>query len=269
MLMVTLRPKSEKRFAAMTQRRLTPPCGWSTGFMATPRVLGQLLRLTLNLCFARDASANVLSASGCLLMTAGTRTQQRLICTSSASNNADHSTSMAADDLLRARWEFDPCLVLVWVVADHGNVVARRPAQRTAVTCLLLHVRHDSTFRHRAERQDVANCECCALSGIDELASVHALSSDEGLGVQLELVGIAEDDSRQRCASARVMDDLLHDTTDVAMALRVIEVTELRWRLSQAGVRREDAARAFSLIANLFRSDNSSQYVSMRVKDEA
>lgn len=29
---------------------------WSTGFMATPRVLGQELRLAANLCLARDAS---------------------------------------------------------------------------------------------------------------------------------------------------------------------------------------------------------------------
>ena len=31
---------------------------WSTGFMATPRVLGHELRLTANLCLAREASAS-------------------------------------------------------------------------------------------------------------------------------------------------------------------------------------------------------------------
>ena len=34
---------------------------WSTGFIATPRVLGHELRLTANLCFAREASATVIS----------------------------------------------------------------------------------------------------------------------------------------------------------------------------------------------------------------
>lgn len=34
---------------------------WSTGFMATPRVLGHELRLTANLCFAREASARPIS----------------------------------------------------------------------------------------------------------------------------------------------------------------------------------------------------------------
>lgn len=32
---------------------------WSTGFMATPRVLGHELRLTANLCLAREASARI------------------------------------------------------------------------------------------------------------------------------------------------------------------------------------------------------------------
>lgn len=34
---------------------------WSTGFMATPRVLGHELRLTANLCLARDASVRSIS----------------------------------------------------------------------------------------------------------------------------------------------------------------------------------------------------------------
>lgn len=34
---------------------------WSTGFMATPRVLGHELRLTANLCLAREASASSIS----------------------------------------------------------------------------------------------------------------------------------------------------------------------------------------------------------------
>ena len=34
---------------------------WSTGFMATPRVLGHELRLTANLCLARDASTSSIS----------------------------------------------------------------------------------------------------------------------------------------------------------------------------------------------------------------
>jgi hypothetical protein len=38
--------------AMISSQKLT----WSTGFMATPRVFGHELRLTANLCFAREAS---------------------------------------------------------------------------------------------------------------------------------------------------------------------------------------------------------------------
>ena len=34
---------------------------WSTGFMATPRVLGHELRFTANLCLAREASTSSVS----------------------------------------------------------------------------------------------------------------------------------------------------------------------------------------------------------------
>lgn len=46
---------------AFHRLRLTPPWGWSTGFMATPRVLGHELRLTANLCLAREAFRRGLS----------------------------------------------------------------------------------------------------------------------------------------------------------------------------------------------------------------
>lgn len=62
MLMVTLCPLSALLFHSHKILRIrTPPWGWSTGFMATPRVLGQLLRLTANLCLAREASAKHVS----------------------------------------------------------------------------------------------------------------------------------------------------------------------------------------------------------------
>ena len=61
MLMVTttvgLLRSSVSAFSASAAGSLT----WSTGFIATPRVFGHEFRLTANLCFARDASAAVVS----------------------------------------------------------------------------------------------------------------------------------------------------------------------------------------------------------------
>jgi len=56
MLVVTTSVRLEYLVSkCVTVYNLAGPLTWSTGFMATPRVLGQLLRLAANLCLARDA----------------------------------------------------------------------------------------------------------------------------------------------------------------------------------------------------------------------
>jgi hypothetical protein len=159
------------------------------------------------------------------------RTKEGLVGTSTTGNNTDHATDGALDDLLGAGRKLDAGLALVGVVADDGNVVARGTAERTTVANLLLDVGDDSSLRDGAEGEDVADGERGVLAGVDELAGVHALVGDEGLGVQLVAVGVAEDDLGQRRATAGVVDDLLHDTTDVSMALGEVEGAELRRRL--------------------------------------
>jgi hypothetical protein len=123
-----------------------------------------------------------------------------------------------------------------------------------------------------------------------DLASVHALVGDEGLGVVLEPVWVAESDAGERSAcgissvesqishfagrvltTTRVVDNFLYDTPDVSIALRlcqlalcsqclhfrgcvrrtyVVERAELSGGLVQAGVGREDRAATLSLVAN-------------------
>lgn len=122
------------------------------------------------------------------------RTQHRLVCTATTGNNTDHATGSAVDNLLGARGQLDTGLALIGVVADDGDVVARGTAQSATVTNLLLDVRDDGTFGHRAEGQNVANSQVGVLASVDELASVHALVGNEGLGVVLESVGVTEND---------------------------------------------------------------------------
>jgi hypothetical protein len=55
--------------------------------------------------------------------------------------------------------------------------------------------------------------------------------------VELESVGVAENDLGQRRTTSRVVDDLLHNTTDVTMTLSVVESSELRRGFSESGVR--------------------------------
>lgn len=139
-------------------------------------------------------------------------------------------------DLLGAGGELDAGLALIGVVADDGDVVAGGAGKAATVTDPLLDVRDDGTLGHRANREDVANGEGSVLAGVDELARVHALVGDEGLGVELEPVGVAEDDLGEGRTATGVVDDLLHDSAGVPVALRVVEGPELSDAISEAGV---------------------------------
>ena len=94
----------------------------------------------------------------------GRRTQKRLVCTATTGNNSNHSSDSAADDLLGATGHLDACLALLGVVSDDSNVVSRRPAERTSIADLLLHVRHNGTFGHGAEWKDVSDVERSVLA---------------------------------------------------------------------------------------------------------
>lgn len=140
------------------------------------------------------------------------------------------------DDLLGTRGELDAGLALIGVVADNGNVVAGGPREPTPVTNLLLDVRDDGTLGHAAERKDVSDGKSGVLSGVDELTSVHSLVGNEGLGVELELVGITENNLGERRTTTGVVDDLLYEAPDVAMSLGEVERSELGGTLSETGV---------------------------------
>ena len=172
------------------------------------------------------------------------RTHERLVRPSTACDDTDHATHRALDNLLRTAGKLDTSLALVRVVPDDGDVVARCTTQRTTVTGLLLDVGDNGTLRHGAERKDVADGEGGVLAGVDELAGVHALVGDEGFGVQLVLVRVAEDDFGEGCAAAGIVDDLLDDTANVTVPLGVIVGPELGRGLVEPLVRSEDSCGA-------------------------
>lgn len=175
------------------------------------------------------------------------------------------------DDLLGTGGELDAGLALIRVVADNGDVVAGGSAESTTVTDLLLDVGDDGTLRHLTEGEDVADGQSSLLSGVNELAGVHAFVGNEGLGNLLESVGVTEDDLGERgtttcttiivsCRSsictkfvnfrrivllgnligelASIVDDLADYTSKVAVALGIVEVSELSRSLVQARVGR-------------------------------
>jgi len=97
-------------------------------------------------------------------------------------------------------------------VADDSNVITRGPAECATVPHLLLDVGDNGTLRHGSKGKDVSDGQSGVLAGVDELAGVHALVGDESLLVELEAVGVTEDDVSEGSATAGVMDDVLHNT---------------------------------------------------------
>ncbi|KAI6766527.1 hypothetical protein HG531_011749 [Fusarium graminearum] len=184
-------------------------------------------------------------------------TEEGLVSSATTSDDTDHSSGSGVDDLLSARGELDAGLALIRVVADNGDVVAGGSAQSTTVTDLLLDVGDDGTLRHLTEGEDVADGQGSLLSGVDELAGVHAFVGDEGLGNLLESVGVTEDDLGERGTTtyfrrifgelASIVDDLADDTSKVAVALGIIEVSKLGRSLVQARVGRYPRRQYFDV----------------------
>jgi hypothetical protein len=135
-------------------------------------------------------------------------------------------------------------------VANDNNVVARGTAKSTTVANLLLDVGQNGTLRNRAERENVTDVQGSLLTSVDELTSVDALVSNEGLLTLLVLVRVTENDLGKGSTTARVVNDLLDNTTNVTVSLSVVERTELGGALSQAGVSLEDGTGTLSLVAN-------------------
>lgn len=164
---------------------------------------------------------------GLVLVHGAGRLKEGLVGTGTTGDNSDHTTGSGGNDLLGARRELDAGLASLRVVTNDGNVVSGGTAESTTVTDLLLNVGNNGTLGHRREREDVADGEGSLLSSVDKLAGVHALVGNEGLLAEPVAVRVPENDVGERSAAARVVDDLLHDTTDVSMALSVIEGAEL------------------------------------------
>ena len=148
--------------------------------------------------------------------------QNRLINPSTPSNNPNHPSRRTRHNLLGTGRQLQPCLALVGIVANDNDIVARGTSEGSTVADLFLDIRDDCAFGHDAEGENVADSQVCLFSGIDELASVHALVSDKGFSAVFVAVGIAEDDFGEGGSTAGIVDDFLDDASEVAVSLGVL-----------------------------------------------
>ena len=170
--------------------------------------------------------------------------EQRLVDPSTTSDDTNGSASVTRDGLFGTRGETNAGLVVVGAVADNGGVVARGAGKSTTVADLFFNVADNGTFRASGDGENVANVEGCLFAAVDEGAGVHALGGDEGFRTELVPVGIPEDDTSEGGATTGVVDDVLHDTTNVTIALGKVEVTQTGGVLVVVGVRFEDGMGA-------------------------
>ncbi len=112
-------------------------------------------------------------------------------------------------------------------------------------------IANESSLRNLINWQDISDCQSGLLATIDILSTVHALRGDEVLWLLLEPIRVSEGDLGQGGASARIVDNLLHHSFDVAVALGEIQVTELGFVQTVVVVSFEDTFRvASSLVAD-------------------
>jgi len=146
-----------------------------------------------------------------------------LVHATTARNHAHDATALALHQFLRARWQAQACLAGIGVVRNDGCVVTRRARQFAAVTRPGLHIGHDRTFRHRAEGQHVADLELRLLASVHELASEQTLHRDECRRHGFVFVWVTESNAGQRRTTSRIVDNLSHNTLDVAVAFGVVK----------------------------------------------
>ena len=82
---------------------------------------------------------------------------------------------------------------------------------------------------------------------MDELSGVHAFGSNNGGLDRLVLVRVAESDDGEWSSSSWVVDDVLHESLDVAVTLGIVEWAKLGGSLAVLVVALEDTTSSFTL----------------------
>lgn len=173
--------------------------------------------------------------------------EEGLIGTTTSSDETNHGTAVAVEDLLGSRGELHTRAVGLGVVADDGGVGSGGAGERSTVTALGLEVAHDGSLGHGADGENVSDRDLSLGTAVDVLASVETLAGDERRLGLLVLLGVAEHNAGEGGSSAGVVDDFADDTTDVALALRKVEGSVESSSLAVEGASLEDSSATLSL----------------------
>jgi len=154
--------------------------------------------------------------------------EERLVSSLTASSNTDHSSALALDGLSGAGRKLDSGLSAFVGVTDDDSGSTGGSGEGTSVTVLGLTVGHNGTLRHGVDGENISNRERSLGASVDKLSSEHSLDGDEIFDSLLVPVRVSEDNLGKWSTSAGIMNNVLHNTLDVALLLSIIKRSEPR-----------------------------------------
>lgn len=189
-------------------------------------------------------------ALGLVLVVGATGLEEGLLGTTTTGDQTDHGAAVGSDDLLLTRGELEDGAVHIGVVSDDGGVLSGGACERSAVSRALLYVAHYGTFGQQTDGQDVSDGQLRAATGIDELSGEHTLGGDECLDLLAGRRGVVEYHLRQGRSTSWVVNDGLHQSLHVSVALCVVQDAVLGCSSSVMRVRLEDTSSSLTLSTN-------------------
>jgi len=178
--------------------------------------------------------------------------EEGLIGSLATSDDTNHTSAGAKDGLSDTGRKSDSGFLTILGVTDDDSGGAGSAGEAASVSELGLDVGDDGTFGHGVYGQDVADGKRSFVSTVDEHSSVHAFNSDEVLSALLVFVLVSEHDLGEGGTSTSVVDDVSHDTLDVAGSLGEVEGSEAGGGNSLAGVRLENGRATVTLGSDNF-----------------
>jgi len=169
-----------------------------------------------------------------------TSLQDRLISSFSGSNKSDHGSSLTGEGLSGTGRKLDSSLAVIIGVTDNDGRSTRASGELSLITGLVFNVTNGSTFGNLVDGKDVTGGKRSLSSGVDELTSVHTLTSDEMVVLKSVLIRVSEDDLSKGSSTTRIMEDFSDNTLDVTISFSEIENSESSGSDSVMLVRLED-----------------------------
>jgi len=185
-----------------------------------------------------------------VLVPGGVGTEKRLVGSLTAGGDTNHGSAVAHDGLTGAGGELDTGLAALIGVTNDDAGSAGSSGEGAAVTDLALAVGDDGTLGHRVHGKNVSHGKRGLGTSVNELAGVHALDGNEVFNSLLVPVRVSEDNLGKWGTSARVMNDVLDNSLDIALLLNIVKSSEPGRRHFVCFVRRKDKTTTVSLRSN-------------------